>query len=955
MNSDSLIDLTKKMIHEFCKSGNIENILALSADDVIGFSCHIPNGAVGKKAFEEFLHNEYTYARPCHIIDMSTIHMENVGENIFYVRCDIIIYIGAGRGIRYYNVMYVYNQIDGKDLKIKGIYIIEATDNVKLYFDHLVAAAKDDSRSISKDYIHIAHIVYSVGETSRLLYYNDAFADILGYELEDKDLDAVKSLDDLIVSKNLPEIRRKQQAQIEKSHTCHLHYKLYGKDGKIVPVVELGCFTENKDNEFVVNSAIIGLAPFENINRYFWTDVFFDKLTGIYKEDIFYTKTRALLEENKNKEFEITCFDISRFKVINELFGREAGNQLLKKIAETLGSYKMQDFVYARFYADKFVLFYPAENNNRDNIISLLQEEVEKFKKNYKIILYFGVYPVRDRSLSVSEMCDKANMALRKIKGRYRIVCKEYDEDMHKNLIDEQSFINDMNRALKDKEFLFYLQPKYELSTEKIIGAEALVRWKHPTKGFIGPNRFIPIFEQNGFILELDKYIWESVCKLLHCWKEEGKPLHPISVNVSRADLYDRGLVDFLANLVKKYDVPPRMLELELTESAYIDDSEQIITITQKLQELGFIILMDDFGSGYSSLNMLKDVNVNILKVDLKFLQDNGKKSNRSGRILNSVVHMVKCLDIPIIIEGVETQQQAQFLRSIGCNWVQGYYYSRPVPVNEYEKLTDSVESVTDVDVKAPSLPVGIEDFFAPNAKFNLLFNSITCGIGIYEFSNKRLHLLRANDSYFYMFKCSIEKISSLNDNMLDYVHEEDRLELLNAVQKACDTEDIATCHIRRYKADSKLVPLLVHISFIVKENDYNVIYMSLEKVEHYDSIYTEIQKVFDNIPACLGIFEMIGDEIWARQVSKQFTQLTEYPRKEFVALSGGNMRYLLDEETLGKFKEAIQTAYKNEQAIAVKVNFTTRMEKEITIFATLTAIKSRYGSLLCYMYAYGE
>jgi EAL domain-containing protein (putative c-di-GMP-specific phosphodiesterase class I) len=245
-----------------------------------------------------------------------------------------------------------------------------------------------------------------------------------------------------------------------------------------------------------------------------------------------------------------------------------------------------------------------------------------------------------------------------------------------------------MNGSLEREEFIVYYQPKYDLLTETIVGAEALVRWAHPKLGFISPARFVPIFEQNGFIYQLDKYVWEKVCQQLRADIDEGRTVLPVSINVSRVDFYSPNLVQVFEDLTKKYNLDPRLLELELTESAYVENPQQIIEIIGELQAKGFVILMDDFGSGYSSLNMLKDLPVNVLKIDLRFLSDSkGVENGRADNILDSIVRMGKRLDLLVIAEGVETQKQVDFLRLIGCEFVQGYFFSEPVPGEDYREL----------------------------------------------------------------------------------------------------------------------------------------------------------------------------------------------------------------------------------------------------------------------------
>ncbi|MEG0216548.1 MAG: EAL domain-containing protein, partial [Hungatella sp.] len=257
---------------------------------------------------------------------------------------------------------------------------------------------------------------------------------------------------------------------------------------------------------------------------------------------------------------------------------------------------------------------------------------------------------------------------------------------MSATLTMEQEITNDMKYALENGQFEIYLQPQYNIHTKLPCGAEALVRWMHPKKGMLSPGIFIPIFERNGFITKLDYYVWEQACRCLHEWILQGIKPYPISVNVSRVDLYNPKLVETFLELVDRYEIEPRLLNLELTESAYTDNPIAMKKMMERLQEHGFLIMMDDFGSGYSSLSLLKDILVDVLKIDMQFLSKT-EIPGRGENIIASVIRMAKWLNIPVIAEGAESGDQVDFLRSVGCDFVQGYYFARPMPVSDYEQL----------------------------------------------------------------------------------------------------------------------------------------------------------------------------------------------------------------------------------------------------------------------------
>ena len=412
----------------------------------------------------------------------------------------------------------------------------------------------------------------------------------------------------------------------------------------------------------------------------------YDELTGIYNKQAFYAKTKEMLLDNPDKNFDLLRINIERFKVLNDLFGESTGDKLLRYIGKFLKEINLPLCVSGRLYADNFVVCYEAGKGDSRRMINTLQMVADSFAINNRTILSFGLYRIDDKTLPVSVMCDRANMALWKAKGNFKNPYCEYDEKMRQQVLKEQKIINAMERAIQNKEFTLYLQPKYDIEKGTIIGAEALVRWISLENGFISPGDFIPVFENNGFVYEVDKFIWEESCRYLRKWLDEGREVHPISVNVSRIDLYTPKLVQHLVNLREKYQLPSQYLELEITESAYTEDPEQIITITRQLREAGFVILMDDFGTGYSSLNMLKDIQIDVLKLDMGFLKSSDH-SAKGGNILTAILKMAESLKMQTIAEGVETKEQVEFLKSIGCRYVQGFYYSKPLPVGEFEKL----------------------------------------------------------------------------------------------------------------------------------------------------------------------------------------------------------------------------------------------------------------------------
>lgn len=412
----------------------------------------------------------------------------------------------------------------------------------------------------------------------------------------------------------------------------------------------------------------------------------FDELTGIYNRNTFCRKVRELLQEQEAEEFVLVRMDIEHFKLINDLYGEAEGNRLLVYIAEGLEAFRAEYFVYGRMYADNFVICCPARGSAHMDFIKNMQIHMQGSMPAHDVVIKFGLYYVTNRELSISFMCDRADQAVKQIKGKELQSYNVYQGNLRRTMMQEKEILAEMNDALEQGQFKLYLQPQYDLQTENIVGAEALVRWDHPVKGLIGPEVFLPVFERTGFIVKLDEYLWDSACRLLKKWAGDGLTPGPLAVNISRLDLYRTDLCDILLDLVEKYDLDPAQLQLEITENSYTENPGQIIEVTKELKSCGFRILLDDFGSGYTSLEMIKDVLVDILKIDLYFLKTYA--SSYEGDVsLRAFMRTADQLGLVIMAEGVENTAQASFLRDLGCRQAQGYYYAKPMPVEEYERL----------------------------------------------------------------------------------------------------------------------------------------------------------------------------------------------------------------------------------------------------------------------------
>lgn len=410
-----------------------------------------------------------------------------------------------------------------------------------------------------------------------------------------------------------------------------------------------------------------------------------DSLTDLLTREAFFEECRKVLRDDPATPRYIIASNIKDFKLINELFGVKFGDAILRKQGELLKKNSHIRSVVGRISGDRFAVLVERAFFSEVNLLRNIGSMCELTKESiFRMQIYVGVYAVDDVEEPVEIMLDKAYMAINRISGDYQKNIAYYDEEDIRKLIIEKNIVADFNRAIESKEFCIYLQPQVD-KDGKLRGAESLVRWNHTTRGLIYPGDFIGVLEKTGLISRLDKYIWEETAERLKRWNDNGLGKFYISVNISAKDFYYMDIYQTLVDIVEMNGLDPKQLKLEITETVIMSDTINQLAVVDKLRDYGFEIEIDDFGSGFSSLNTLKDINVDVLKLDMKFINksDNLEKSKI---IVNSVVGMAKALGLPIIVEGVETKEQYDYLVGIGCDLFQGYYFSKPVPVQEFER-----------------------------------------------------------------------------------------------------------------------------------------------------------------------------------------------------------------------------------------------------------------------------
>ena len=566
-----------------------------------------------------------------------------------------------------------------------------------------------------------------------------------------------------------------------------------------------------------------------------------DVLTGILNKSKFFYNTRNMLNIFSMEDFVFIRIDIEKFQLINSFFGMDEGDNLLKYMADYLQNVEKEYryITYGRIEADIFAVCFSYKNEKEiTDFVKKFTNQMEKYPLDFDITPFFGVYLVKNRDLSINEMYDKANLASKNCKGNYIQNYFFYTKEMSEEIIKEQRIINNMKNALKNEEFVLYLQPKYELQRNSIAGADVLVRWITADGRMVSPGEFIPVFERNGFILKLDQYVWEKTCQLLAGWRDEGRKIFPVSVNISRVSLYNPKIVDVICGLTEKYNIPPEWLQLELTESAYTGNPKAIKEMMEQLQKKGFSILMDDFGSGYSSLNVLKDIAVDVLKIDMKFLDGSGD-DGRSENILGSVVRMAKWLNMPVVAEGAERKEQVSFLHSIGCEYVQGFYFARPMPVKEYEKLLYEQPYFKDDETRRTSNDTNA--IWTANMQMEMIFSNMMQAAAIYEYCDRNIEVVRVNDAYYDLFGYhDTDRVHKEIEGSIDHF---DRERFMDTFAQVVENQSTAECEVKRFLESGREIWIKLRLKYINRVGERHIIFGCIDDITAQREMDNELAK----------------------------------------------------------------------------------------------------------------
>ncbi len=562
-------------------------------------------------------------------------------------------------------------------------------------------------------------------------------------------------------------------------------------------------------------------------------------LTGLMGEEAFFELAPNLLKDC-GEGWCILAFDIEHFKMFNEWYGRTQGDLLLAQIGAEVSQLERKSKGMACYCGqDDFAILMPDDEDRIAAFYEELHDLIKEYGTTVAFMPAFGIAAV-ERDVPIYELYDRAALAARRAKDDYHTRIRRFDPSMILQTDRDYRILSDFQKALRDHELFIQMQPQCQIATGKVVGAESLVRWRKADGQMVSPGVFVPVLEQYGFVTDLDEYVWEEVCKWQKKWIDEGHMPLPISVNVSQIDIYTIDVPKFFEKLIETYSLSTDVIKIEITESAYVDNTAVAETV-RRLREKGFVVLMDDFGSGYSSLNMLRNLSVDIIKLDAQFLRMGGD-DKKGVHIMESIVNLAKTMGVPIIVEGVETKEESDFLSGLGCRYVQGYYFYRPMSVDEYEKLIGDPEHIdTDGFRFRAQEQFHTREFLDQNVFSDTILNNILGPVAFYSWHGDDVDIVRFNQQFFDEFK--VPNFQKRMKGIQNLMPPEDIPKLFDILQRAVnDPEGGARGEIRINRPDGTISQFRVRFFYLKEDEDGKKFYGSIHDLTDFITLNDHVR-----------------------------------------------------------------------------------------------------------------
>ena len=623
----------------------------------------------------------------------------------------------------------------------------------------------------------------------------------------------------------------------------------------------------------------------------------YEAITGLLEGVDFFRSVQTRLEKLTGN-WCVIHIEIERYKLFVDWYGIASGRYLLSHIGEILKRAAANTGCMPGYLGqEQFCLVARYDRVWIDSLYEMLQEQVSSVSTIDGFAPLFGIAMIDGSVNQIMEYYNNAALTaeeLRRGLGDRHI--KIYDAALHKKNAEEYRILHEFQHALDNGDISFWLQPQYRVSNRKIVGAESLARWRRPDGTMVSPALFVPILEKYDLVTKLDKFIWEAVCRWLRESMDNGRPTVPVSLNISQVDILQEAVPELLHALVQKYDLPKESVKIEITESAYVADANAVRDAVFRLREMGYMVLMDDFGSGYSSLNMLHSLNVDVIKMDAQFLHIGKGELQKGVSILESVMSMAKSLSTPVIMEGVETREEFLYLRDLGCQYIQGFYFNRPMPVAAFEELL-SDSSLIDCRgyVFKASQQLHAREFLDGSIYSDAMLNNILGPVAYYTWRGEHVDITRYNDQFFRLVGIKVEEMRDRSSAIERFIFPEDREKFFAVLRFAVEHQVVGGKGvIRVYRPSGELVWLSLLVYYIGGDENEKKFYASAKDV-------SDLQFLSNDLPG--GYYRCTLEDGFAfRFLSQGFLDMVGYTQEEIETLYDNrliNMVHPFDRQVL--------------------------------------------------------
>ncbi len=695
--------------------------------------------------------------------------------------------------------------------------------------------------------------VYRVAGNEELCFADQNVLKIFGCDtMEELRTLTGNSFRGMVSPEDLEKVEQEIHTQTIENDSRHdyVYYRVITKYGETKYVEDFGHLVSDDDGDsfFYVFIVEVDRERYQELQRSDWEKRVgyrhgepHNALTGIHAEHEFYAKCEQCLSEVRINWL-LVAIDLQNFKLFNEWYGREAGDRVLSDIGRELGVIaEQQEGVAGYLGADDFALLVPAGYFDADDLYHRIHNIVINHGASVGFLPVIGASYSRGVESAYS-LYDQASLARQEAKNDAKAHIKFFSQAMVSRVEEDHRVLSEFKEALANGEITFYLQPQCHSANGQILGAEALARWIKPDGRLIPPYSFIPTLERYGFIPDLDKAIWEEVCKWSRKILDEGKPLVPVSVNISPVDIFTMDVPGCLQRLVKQYDLPKEAIKLEITESAYSEGSEKIRSTVQKFRDMGFVVLMDDFGSGFSSLNMLRELNVDIIKLDAYFLRMEKNNERKGMHIIESVVNMAKTMSMPIIVEGVETKEQLEYLMGLGIRYIQGYYFYKPMSTEAFEALISEENKVDSSGfVFKANEEFRMREFLNDTVYSDSMLNHIIGPAAIYSLHGDNIDIVRFNQMFYQAV--SVPDFHAKRLGIQRYMPEDEVPELFKALKRAYDDRLNGSSSMLTFKKiDGSAACFHIHFYYLNEDGEQRRFYGSARDVSEIMNLHRHME-----------------------------------------------------------------------------------------------------------------